>query len=76
MMIVGFAVTAGTAAHFLDPFSPERLVAVTSVVALIAAPAGTLPAAPFSRLYVRVFGGSSASFAVAPNANAVKAISC
>ena len=36
MMIVGFAVTAGTAGHFLDPFSPERLVAVTSVVALIA----------------------------------------
>lgn len=36
MMIVGFAVTAGTAGHFLDPFSPERLVAVTSLVALIA----------------------------------------
>ena len=36
MMIVGFAVTAGMAGHFLDPFSPQRLVVVTSVVALIA----------------------------------------
>ncbi len=36
MMIVGFAVTAGMAGHFLDPFSPQRLVIVTSVVALIA----------------------------------------
>jgi BCD family chlorophyll transporter-like MFS transporter len=32
MMIAGFAVTAGLAGHFLDPFSLERLVAVTSVV--------------------------------------------
>jgi len=36
MMIVGFAVTAGTAGHFLDPFSPQRLVAVTSAVAVLA----------------------------------------
>jgi BCD family chlorophyll transporter-like MFS transporter len=36
MMIVGFIVTAGTAGHFLDPFSPERLVAVTTTVAVIA----------------------------------------
>lgn len=36
MMIVGFAVTAGTAGHFLDPFSPQRLITVTSVVALFA----------------------------------------
>lgn len=36
MMIVGFAVTAGVAGHFLDPFSPQRLVLVTGVVALIA----------------------------------------
>jgi BCD family chlorophyll transporter-like MFS transporter len=36
MMIVGFAVTAGVAGSYLDPFSPQRLVAVTSVVALIA----------------------------------------
>jgi BCD family chlorophyll transporter-like MFS transporter len=33
MMIAGFIVTAGTAGHFLDPFSPARLVAVTAVVA-------------------------------------------
>lgn len=32
MMIAGFAVTAGLAGHFLDPFSLPRLVAVTSVV--------------------------------------------
>lgn len=36
MMIVGFAVTAGVAGHFLDPFSPQRLVLVTSAVALLA----------------------------------------
>ncbi|MCO5762402.1 MAG: PucC family protein, partial [Chromatiaceae bacterium] len=36
MMIVGFIVTATTAGHFLDPFSPERLVMVTATVAAIA----------------------------------------
>lgn len=36
MMIAGFIVTAGAAGHFLDPFSPERLVAVTAAVAAIA----------------------------------------
>ena len=36
MMIVGFIITATTAGHFLDPFSPERLVLVTAVVAAIA----------------------------------------
>ena len=32
MMIAGFAVTAGVAGHFLDPFSSLRLVAVTASV--------------------------------------------
>lgn len=36
MMILGFAVTAGTAGHFLDPYSPARLLAVTAVVAVLA----------------------------------------
>ncbi|MCB1994805.1 MAG: BCD family MFS transporter [Burkholderiaceae bacterium] len=36
MMIVGFAVTAGVAGQLLDPYSPARLVAVTSGVALAA----------------------------------------
>jgi len=36
MMILGFIVTAGVAGHFLDPFSPARLVAVTAVVAVAA----------------------------------------
>jgi MFS transporter, BCD family, chlorophyll transporter len=36
MMIAGFAITAGTAGHFLDPFSLARLVLVTSIVSLIA----------------------------------------
>ena len=36
MMIVGFIVTAGLAGHFLDPFSPARLVAVTACVAVAA----------------------------------------
>ena len=36
MMIAGFAVTAGVAGHFLDPYSPSRLVLITSIVAGIA----------------------------------------
>ena len=36
MMIFGFAVTAGTAGHFLDPYSPERLLLVTGTVSIIA----------------------------------------
>lgn len=36
MMIVGFAVTAGIAGHFLDPYSPQRLVLVSAAVSLIA----------------------------------------
>lgn len=36
MMIMGFAVTAGVAGRFLDPYSPMRLVAVTAVVAVLA----------------------------------------
>jgi BCD family chlorophyll transporter-like MFS transporter len=36
MMIAGFAITAGVAGHFLDPFSPQRLVLVTSVVSAAA----------------------------------------
>lgn len=36
MMIVGFAVTASTAGKLLDPYSPERLLLVTSAVSLLA----------------------------------------
>ena len=36
MMIVGFAVTAGLAGRFLDPYTPQRLVAVSAAVSLIA----------------------------------------
>ena len=36
MMIIGFAVTAGVAGQFLDPYSPERLMAVTTTVSLLA----------------------------------------
>jgi BCD family chlorophyll transporter-like MFS transporter len=35
MMIVGFAVTAGTAGRFLDPYSPERLVWVSGTVSVL-----------------------------------------
>ncbi|MEM8563032.1 MAG: BCD family MFS transporter [Pseudomonadota bacterium] len=34
MMIAGFAVTASVAGQFLDPFSPARLIWVTSVVSI------------------------------------------
>jgi BCD family chlorophyll transporter-like MFS transporter len=36
MMIAGFGVTAGVAGKLLDPFSPARLVAVTTGVACVA----------------------------------------
>jgi MFS transporter, BCD family, chlorophyll transporter len=36
MMIVGFAVTAGVAGKLLDPYSPERLVAVSAGVSVFA----------------------------------------
>ena len=36
MMIVGFAVTAGVAGKLLDPYSPQRLLAVTAGVSVIA----------------------------------------
>ena len=36
MMIAGFIVTAGLAGHFLDPFSPARLVAVAAVICTMA----------------------------------------
>ncbi len=36
MMIAGFAVTAGLAGRALDPYSPQRLLAVCGVVALLA----------------------------------------
>ena len=36
MMIMGFAVTAGVAGHYLDPYSPERLLTVTTAVSAIA----------------------------------------
>jgi len=36
MMIVGFAVTAGVAGRLLDPYSPQRLVAVAGMVSLLA----------------------------------------
>jgi BCD family chlorophyll transporter-like MFS transporter len=42
MMIVGFAVTAGLAGRFLDPFTPQRLVAVSAAVSLIAMGVATL----------------------------------
>jgi BCD family chlorophyll transporter-like MFS transporter len=58
MMIFGFAVTAPIAGHFLDPFSPTRLVEVTAVVAVVAFVVASLaiwglesaPRAPATRL--------------------------
>lgn len=36
MMIFGFALTAGTAGKLLDPYSPERLLQVSSCVSILA----------------------------------------
>jgi BCD family chlorophyll transporter-like MFS transporter len=42
MMILGFAVSAPIAGHFLDPFSQQRLIVVTSVVCGVAFLVATL----------------------------------
>ena len=42
MMILGFAVSAPIAGHYLDPFSQERLIVVTGVVCAIAFCVATL----------------------------------
>jgi BCD family chlorophyll transporter-like MFS transporter len=49
MMIAGFAVTATIAGRFLDPFSPERLVAVCGVVSLAALAVAALAVAGVER---------------------------
>ncbi|WP_246725097.1 BCD family MFS transporter [Beijerinckia sp. L45] len=36
MMIAGFIITAATAGHFLDPFSPARLIAVSAAISGLA----------------------------------------
>lgn len=36
MMIAGFAITSNRVGHYLDPFSPERLVTITTIVGCIA----------------------------------------
>jgi MFS transporter, BCD family, chlorophyll transporter len=36
MMIMGFAVTAGLAGHWLDPYTPQRLMAVSACVSVVA----------------------------------------
>src|SRR3712207_5632648 len=36
MMIAGFIATAAIAGHFLDPFTPARLIVVTALVSLLA----------------------------------------
>jgi BCD family chlorophyll transporter-like MFS transporter len=42
MMIMGFVITGGVAGHFLDPFTPTRLVLVTAAVAGVAVLLATL----------------------------------
>jgi BCD family chlorophyll transporter-like MFS transporter len=42
MMIVGFAVTAGLAGQWLDPYTSERLIVVSAVVSLLAVAVATL----------------------------------
>lgn len=59
MMIAGFAITAGTAGHFLDPFSMPRLVAVTSAVSVLA----------FALAVVAVRGVETTSIVQAPPAD-------
>lgn len=69
MMIVGFAITAGTAGSLLDPYSPERLVAVSAGVSTLAL---LLTVAALFRLEPRVMQPGAAQQAT-PIANAAQA---
>jgi MFS transporter, BCD family, chlorophyll transporter len=62
MMIVGFAVTAGLAGRWLDPFTPERLVLVSGSVSLIA----------LTLALVALAGVENSAAARPPSAEAVK----
>ena len=64
MMIVGFAVTAGLAGRFLDPYSPQRLVAVSAAVSLIAMAVATLA---LRGLEGRAVAANTAADAARPN---------
>ena len=64
MMIAGFVVTTATVGHYLDPYSPGRLVAATLLVAILAVLVTTIavwriekPAAPSNP--VRSLAGSA-----------------
>jgi BCD family chlorophyll transporter-like MFS transporter len=58
LMIAGFALTSAIVGHFLDPFSPRRLVAVTGMVSLAA----------FALAVVAMWRVEGANAANAPNA--------
>ena len=71
MMIIGFAVTAGIAGQFLDPYSPERLMAVTTTVSLLAivvtliAIRGVEPASPIIKSSVTQDASEKGAFGAA-----------
>jgi BCD family chlorophyll transporter-like MFS transporter len=59
MMIVGLAGSAGLAGHFLDPFSPTRLVQVSGVVSAVAFALALLAIAGVERGAARVTAPSA-----------------
>ncbi len=61
LMVAGFAVTATAVGHFLDPFSPRRLIEVTAMAATAA----------FLVAFAAVWGVEGAAAATAPAASAV-----
>jgi len=63
MMIAGFAITAGIAGKLLDPYSPERLVAVSAAVSALAM---LLTVAALYRLEGRVTTAAAAAPAAPP----------
>ena len=61
MMIIGFAVTAGVAGHFLDPYSPERLLMVTSTVSAAAVDSSIPPSDAVASVVTLVIGWRAVS---------------
>jgi BCD family chlorophyll transporter-like MFS transporter len=60
MMIIGFAVTAGVAGHWLEPYSAQRLMAVSAVVSTLAVAVAALALRGLEGAAVAVPAGATA----------------
>lgn len=74
LMIAGFVVTAATAGHLLDPYSPLRLVQVTGGVAAIAFGVAALAVAGIERASARPRPAAASSEPAVPFRDALREV--